>query len=71
MHEALENSVSMYLYQDGRFLQVSGVKFAFDPSKPSGSRVDPYLITVQDEYLSLNKVKYFQHFLIFEFKFKF
>ena len=61
MHEALENSVSMYPNHDGRFLQVSGVKFAFDPSKPRGSRVDPDFITVQDEYLSLNKVLYFQH----------
>lgn len=36
---ALENSVSMYPAREGRFLQVSGVRFSFDPEKPGGSRV--------------------------------
>lgn len=56
LHQALENSVSQYPKHEGRFLQVSGVKFAFDPSKPSGTRIDPRLIKVQDEYLDLEKV---------------
>lgn len=36
---ALENSVSAYPKLEGRFPQVAGVCFAFDPSKPPGSRV--------------------------------
>ena len=35
---ALENGVSNYP-TDGRFPQVSGIKFSFDPSKASGARV--------------------------------
>jgi hypothetical protein len=49
--------VSQYPSHEGRFLQVSGLKFAFDPSKPSGNRVDPRLITVGDAFLDLEKVK--------------
>lgn len=36
-------------------MQVSGLKFAFDPTKPSGERINPRLIKVQDEYLELEK----------------
>ncbi|CAF0939692.1 unnamed protein product [Brachionus calyciflorus] len=53
--QALENGVSQYPKHEGRFLQVSGLKFAFDPSKPPGKRVDPRLVQVQDEYLDLEK----------------
>lgn len=56
LHEALENGVSQYPKHEGRFLQVSGLKFAFDPSKPNGQRIDPRLVQVQDEYLNLEKV---------------
>lgn len=35
----LENSVSMYPKLEGRFSQVSGVRFAFDPTRPPGKRV--------------------------------
>ena len=31
------------------------MRFAFDPSKPSGKRVDPRLVQIQDEYLDLKK----------------
>ena len=48
--------VSQYPSHEGRFLQVSGLKFAFDPCKPSGNRVDPRLITVGDTFLDLEKV---------------
>ncbi len=34
LHQALENGVSQYPKYEGRFLQVSGLEFAFDPSKP-------------------------------------
>jgi hypothetical protein len=37
--EALENSVRLWPAREGRFAQVSGVRFAFDPAAPPGSRV--------------------------------
>eukprot|EP01012_Entosiphon_sulcatum_P009724 TRINITY_DN15552_c0_g1_i1.p1 TRINITY_DN15552_c0_g1~~TRINITY_DN15552_c0_g1_i1.p1 ORF type:complete len:817 (-),score=109.54 TRINITY_DN15552_c0_g1_i1:54-2504(-) len=39
IREALENGVSKYPAHDGRFPQVSGIKFAFDPTMNSGNRV--------------------------------
>jgi 2',3'-cyclic-nucleotide 2'-phosphodiesterase (5'-nucleotidase family) len=36
---ALENGVSQWPALEGRFLQVSGVAFAFDPARPPGARV--------------------------------
>ncbi|XP_037941290.1 snake venom 5'-nucleotidase-like [Teleopsis dalmanni] len=52
---ALENSVSAYPKLEGRFPQVSGLVFAFDPAKPPGQRIDPQLIQVADEYLNLEQ----------------
>ncbi|KAK3354015.1 Metallo-dependent phosphatase-like protein [Lasiosphaeria hispida] len=37
--DALENSVSLYPALEGRFPQVSGIRFVFDPAKPVGGRV--------------------------------
>ena len=37
--EALENGVSQYPRLEGRFPQVSGISFTFDPSRPSGDRI--------------------------------
>lgn len=37
----LENSVSQYPALEGRFCQVSGVKFSFDPRNQVGERIDP------------------------------
>jgi 5'-nucleotidase / UDP-sugar diphosphatase len=37
--EALERSVDTYPDPSGAFLQVSGMKFTFDPSRPAGSRI--------------------------------
>ncbi len=54
--EALENSVSGYPDHMGRFLQVSGISFAFDPEKPSGERVAADLVKVQNECLDLQRV---------------
>ncbi|XP_033753676.1 snake venom 5'-nucleotidase-like [Pecten maximus] len=54
--QALENGVSQYPKLEGRFPQVSGMSYGFDPSKPSGSRVDPALVKVQEDYLVLDKV---------------
>ncbi|HLG43600.1 MAG TPA: 5'-nucleotidase, partial [Nitrospirales bacterium] len=39
LREALENSVSRLPQASGRFLQVSGLSYAFDPRAPAGSRV--------------------------------
>lgn len=52
---ALENGVSKYPELEGRFPQVAGVKFAFDPDAPPGSRVDPLLVRIGDEYLVMNQ----------------
>lgn len=40
----------------GRFPQVSGIFFAFDPRKPAMKRIDPRIIKIQNEYLDLDKV---------------
>jgi len=53
IHKALENGVSMWPKLEGRFPQVSGITFAFDPKKPPGSRVDPEFVKVGDEYLDM------------------
>ncbi|KAG2442607.1 hypothetical protein HXX76_002692 [Chlamydomonas incerta] len=45
---ALENGVSQWPKLEGRFLQVSGVKFSFDPSKPPGSRIVPGSVFLTD-----------------------
>jgi len=54
--QALENGVSQWPKLEGRFPQVSGCSFAFDPSKPAGKRIDPTSITVGDEPLVLDKL---------------
>jgi len=48
---ALENGVSQYPAMEGRFPCVDGVRFAFDPSKPAGSRVVPGSVYVRDQPL--------------------
>jgi 5'-nucleotidase len=52
----LENGVSQWPKLEGRFPQVSGISFAFDGSKPPGSRIDPQFIKIGDEYLHPDKV---------------
>lgn len=47
----MENAVSQYPKLEGRFPQVAGVSFAFDPTMPPGNRVDPNLVRIGDEYL--------------------
>ncbi|KAK6211262.1 5'-nucleotidase [Colletotrichum tabaci] len=37
--DALENGVSQYPAQEGRFPQVSNIEYTFDPSKPPSSRI--------------------------------
>lgn len=38
--EALENGVSQYPAHDERFMQVSGIRFGFDPAESAGERVE-------------------------------
>lgn len=47
--DALENSVSMYPALEGRFPQVSNIKFEFDPRLPPNSRIQ--YVKVNDEPL--------------------
>lgn len=49
----LENGVSAYPKLEGRFLQVSGISFAFDPTKPPHQRVDTRFVRIGDQYLDL------------------
>jgi len=51
---ALENGVSQYPKLEGRFLQVSGISFAFDPTKPSGQRVDSQFVRIGDQYIEMD-----------------
>ncbi len=51
---ALENGVSQVEKGAGRFPQVSGLTFAFDPSAPAGSRVSEVMVDGQP--LDLDKV---------------
>lgn len=55
-YRALENGVSQFPKFEGRFPQVSGISFKFDPSKPSGSRVDINSIMIQGEPLVEDKI---------------
>ena len=57
--EALENGVSKYPTLEGRFPQVSGISFGFDPTKPPGQRIDPSHVKVQGSYIELDKVTSF------------
>lgn len=52
--EVLENGVCKYPALEGRFLQVSGMNFSFDASKPAGERVLEG-VTVHGLPLDLNK----------------
>lgn len=45
----------MYPKLEGRFPQVSGIKFAFDPKKPAGKRIDPLLVRIGDEYVEKDR----------------
>ncbi|XP_077284564.1 mannosylglucosyl-3-phosphoglycerate phosphatase isoform X2 [Arctopsyche grandis] len=49
--KALENGVSKYPKMEGRFPQVGGLSFAFDPTKPEGERIERMTVRVGDEYL--------------------
>lgn len=52
---ALENGVSQWPKLEGRFPQISGCSFLFDPNKPPLSRINPKDITIGEEPLVLDK----------------
>lgn len=56
--DALENGVSQYPRLEGRFPQVSGFTFMFDPkrSRPSGHRIQENSVTIQGETIDYDKV---------------
>lgn len=54
--EALENAVSGYPTLEGRFPQVSGISFVFDPKRPPFSRVITELVQVADDWLDVKQM---------------
>jgi 5'-nucleotidase len=55
LRAALENGVSMYEEGAGRFPQVSGMRYTFDPSKPAGKRIISVdVLDAQGEYKPLD-----------------
>ena len=54
---ALENGVSQYPKHEGRFPQVSGIRFSFDPSQPVGGRVLAHSVCVDGVQLKSSQVR--------------
>lgn len=55
LYEALENGVSSYPKLEGRFPQVAGISFTFNPDRPVKTRVESRLVRIGDEWLDLNE----------------
>lgn len=55
--EALENGVSQVEEGAGRFPQVAGLKYTFDPAQPAGSRVSDVLVMEGDAWVPLDVAK--------------
>lgn len=55
LYQSLENGVSSYPKLEGRFPQVSGISFTFNPDHPSGKRVEPKLVRIGDEWLDFEE----------------
>lgn len=47
--------MSSYPKLEGRFVQVAGISFAFDPSHASLKRIDSRLVRIGDEWLNLEQ----------------
>ncbi|XP_076449119.1 mannosylglucosyl-3-phosphoglycerate phosphatase-like [Babylonia areolata] len=56
--QALENGVSQYPRKEGRFPQVAGVSFGFNPTKPPGQRVSLETVRVQGQPVVLDQRTY-------------
>jgi 5'-nucleotidase len=55
LHEVLENGVSQYPKLEGRFPQVGGIQFEFDPSRQPGDRININSIRVRGEPLDYER----------------
>ena len=55
--EALEHSVAEAPEASGAFLQISGMKFEYDSSKPAGERVTKVEVLEGEEYVALDEAK--------------
>jgi 5'-nucleotidase len=51
---ALENGVSQIEEAAGRFPQVAGLKFTFDPAQPAGSRVSDVMVGAGEDWVPLD-----------------
>jgi len=56
LHQALENGVSKYPSLSGRFPQVSGIQFEFNPVNEPGSRIDAQRILINNQILEFKQV---------------
>jgi 5'-nucleotidase len=54
---ALENGVSQIEEGAGRFAQVAGLKYTFDPAQPAGSRVSGVLVKEGDAWAPIDPAK--------------
>lgn len=52
--EALENGVSQVEEGAGRFPQVSGMSFSWDPAAPAGARVSEVMVASEDGYVPID-----------------
>jgi 5'-nucleotidase len=55
--EALENGVSQYEDVAGRFPQVAGLKFTFDPAAEAGSRISDVMVKEGEGYVAIDPAK--------------
>jgi len=53
--QALENGVSQWPKLEGRFPQVSGMRFCFNPNRDAGCRILENTVSIDDEPLDKNK----------------
>ena len=58
--EAIENGVSQFPKLEGRFPQVSGISFKFDPNKPSGHWINIADVLIGDEPLESDQVRQYK-----------
>ncbi|PYG33239.1 bifunctional metallophosphatase/5'-nucleotidase [Pelagimonas varians] len=54
---ALENAVSQHEEGAGRFVQVAGMKYAFDVSKPAGERISDVMVMEGDAFGPIDPAK--------------
>ena len=54
---ALENGVSQVEEGGGRFPQVAGLTYSFDPKAPAGSRVSDVMVTDGDSFAPIDPAK--------------